>query len=95
MESVDDLRHGSTRKRPFNSLDDEDPKSGQQATTACKVEDNILVIRSDELWHKAKVLFISENYVHVVYISSGETEQIPASHWASRLSSRYVMVFCL
>ena len=90
MEIIDEARHGSTGKRPFDTLDEADPPRYPETTT-CKIGDNILAIRSDELWHKAKVLDINMHFVNVVYISSGETELIPSSLWDSRLSSRYDM----
>ena len=91
MEPTEDIHLSSSRKRPMQSLEGPDPSHKPNETTVVlKVDDIVLAIQADDLWHKAKIKNIDENFASIVYLSSGETEQIHVSSWATRLSGRCV-----
>jgi hypothetical protein len=79
----------STKKRPIHDVEISNPvQLPSSEMTAFEVDDNVLAKRSDESWHKAKIRLVDETAVSIIYLSSGETENIPSSLWAARICTR-------
>ncbi len=89
IDTEADFQHLSTKKRPIHDVEDSIPAQVPSVeTTTFEVDDNVLAKRSDESWHKAKVHLVDDTSVSIIYLSSGETEKIPASLWTARICTR-------